>query len=250
MLDEEKQRKNFEKNLPKLEEELSNLASEYSKMNGGKMYTIRGSHFADYIQHVKNEFEESKKKEKLEKQIIRDNVRQTSSGKKRLLNEKSPHESKKTRIDAETTCINTPGSLLSNTRLHGTTQNNLIVQPSTAEGTKTKLTLSKRKSKTSNAKRKSRQLANVAAMAASNLAPSSANESTILSTNYYQDDTIIKSSKNSNTSNISSKVPKVTVTNNNGTSTQPHKYPPLSASSNSPSCSLFKPISSFVSSST
>jgi hypothetical protein len=270
MLEEEKQRKFFEKNLPKLEEELNHLAIEYSNMNGGKIYTIHGSYYADYIQHIKNEFEESKKKEKLEKQIIRDNVRQNESRfgtkfvatavgggggttplrNKRPLNEKTPHEGKKKRTDIETTCINTPGSLMSNTRLHTNAHSKLAIPSAVAAGgTKTKLTLAKRKSKTPNAKRlmrKSRQLANAAAVAASNLAPPSSNESTILSTrssNYDHADTTIKSSNHSNISNISSKVPKLIVTSSNNTSAQPQKYPPLSASSKYSSLNKYSTLS-------
>ena len=270
MLKEEKTRNLFEKNLPKLEDEVNRAAIEYTNMNGGKMYTIYGSYYADYIQHVKNEFEENKKKEKLEKQIIRDNVRQNESrfgtkfvatavgggttplrNKRPLGNEKTPHDGKKKRTDVETTCINTPGSLLSNTRL-ATTQNKLAVpSAAAAAGTKTKLTLAKRKSKTPNARRlmrKSRQLANAAAVVASSLAPPSSNESTILSTrssNYDQADTTIKSSNYSNISNSSTKVPKVTVTNtsNMSSQSQSHKYPPLSASSKYSSLNKYSTLS-------
>lgn len=72
MLEEEKQRKKFNSELPKLEEELKQLASEYASMNGGQEFTVFGQSFADYILTTKLDYEESKQKEKMEKQVLKD----------------------------------------------------------------------------------------------------------------------------------------------------------------------------------
>lgn len=62
MLEEEKQRKCFNNQLPKLEDELSKLAEEYKQINGGQEFTIHGQVFSDFIHTTKLDYEESKQK--------------------------------------------------------------------------------------------------------------------------------------------------------------------------------------------
>ncbi len=71
-LDEEKKRKHFHQNFPKLEKELTARTAEYEDRNGGEQFEIYGSHWKTYIQDLKNDYEQFKKNEKKEKAILRD----------------------------------------------------------------------------------------------------------------------------------------------------------------------------------
>ena len=50
LLNEEKQRKQFTSQLPKLELDLASLADEYRKANGGREFTIKGLEYSEFIQ--------------------------------------------------------------------------------------------------------------------------------------------------------------------------------------------------------
>lgn len=79
MLEEEKQRKTFQNQLPKLEDELNQLAVEYRNTNGGQDFTIQGMKYNEFI-HVKRvDYEEGKELEKREKQIMRDTMKKNES---------------------------------------------------------------------------------------------------------------------------------------------------------------------------
>ncbi|CAF1006146.1 unnamed protein product [Brachionus calyciflorus] len=79
MLEEEKQRKKFNNELPKLEEDLKKLALEYAEINGGQEFSVFGQSFTDYILTTKLDYEESKQKEKIEKQVLKDTQKKNES---------------------------------------------------------------------------------------------------------------------------------------------------------------------------
>ncbi|RNA45060.1 regulator of cytokinesis 1 isoform X1 [Brachionus plicatilis] len=79
MLEEEKQRKKFNAELPKLEEELRELAAEYASLNGGQQFTVLGQSLADFLLTTKLDYEESKQKVKIEKQVLKDTQRKNES---------------------------------------------------------------------------------------------------------------------------------------------------------------------------
>lgn len=79
MLEEEKQRKTFNNQLPKLEEELHQLTSEYREMNGGAEFTVFGFSFADFVHTKRVDYEESKELERKEKQIMRDTIKKNET---------------------------------------------------------------------------------------------------------------------------------------------------------------------------
>lgn len=79
MLAEEKQRKLFNSQLPKLEEDLRVHADEYQNTNDRKEFTINGLFWSEYIQRKKQDHEESKINERKEKQIMRDNMKKNES---------------------------------------------------------------------------------------------------------------------------------------------------------------------------
>lgn len=79
MLVEEKQRKVFNNQLPKLEEDLAHFADEYAQTNDRKEFTINGLFWSEYIQRRKQDHEESKMNERKEKQIMRDNLKRNES---------------------------------------------------------------------------------------------------------------------------------------------------------------------------
>lgn len=80
MLEEEKQRKVFNTQLPKLEEELTALTREYREMNGGGVeFTIYGLSFADFVHTKRVDYEESKELERKEKQIMRDTIKKNET---------------------------------------------------------------------------------------------------------------------------------------------------------------------------
>lgn len=77
MLIEEKQRKVFNSQLPRLENELMHLAVEFAEH--GKEFTIHGLFWSEFIQRRKQDHEESKMNERKEKQIMRDNLKRNES---------------------------------------------------------------------------------------------------------------------------------------------------------------------------
>ncbi len=79
MLAEEKQRKAFNSQLPKLEEDLNVHAREFAETGDQKEFTIYGLFFSEYIQRKKQDHEESKMNERKEKQIMRDNLKRNES---------------------------------------------------------------------------------------------------------------------------------------------------------------------------
>ncbi len=79
LLDEDRKRNAFGKQLPKLLKEISELATDYEKLNGGKSFTIDGLHFSEYIAKKKYDHEESKQNERKEKQIMKDQIKKDKS---------------------------------------------------------------------------------------------------------------------------------------------------------------------------
>ena len=79
MLEEEKSRKNFQSQLPKLEEEIQKLASEYEQINGGQEYTVFGLPMTEFMHRKKLDYEESKMNERKEKQMIKENMKRNES---------------------------------------------------------------------------------------------------------------------------------------------------------------------------
>lgn len=79
MLAEEKQRKLFNSQLPKLEEDLAQHAYEYANSNDRKEFEIGGLFWSEYIQRKKQDHEQSKMNERKEKQIMRDNMKKNES---------------------------------------------------------------------------------------------------------------------------------------------------------------------------
>jgi protein regulator of cytokinesis 1 len=78
MLEEERQRKVFKVQLPKLEDEIVQLAQEYTE-NCEKEFTVYGMNFMDFMNHKKQLYEESKLMERKEKQIMRDTIKKNES---------------------------------------------------------------------------------------------------------------------------------------------------------------------------
>lgn len=79
MLAEEKQRKLFNSQLPKLEDDLTQHAHEYANSNDRKEFMIGGLFWSEFIQRKKQDHEESKMNERKEKQIMRDNMKKNES---------------------------------------------------------------------------------------------------------------------------------------------------------------------------
>lgn len=79
MLEEEKQRKTFNTQLPKLEEELNQLTNEYRELNGGTEFTVYGLSFTEYVHTKRVDYEESKELERKEKQILRDTIKKNET---------------------------------------------------------------------------------------------------------------------------------------------------------------------------
>ena len=79
MLKEEKQRKLFNSQLPKLEEDLREEALEFANSGDRKEFLIHGLFYAEFIQRRKQDYEESKMNERKEKQIIKDNLKRNES---------------------------------------------------------------------------------------------------------------------------------------------------------------------------
>lgn len=123
MLEEEKQRKTFNNQLPKLEEELHQLTNEYREMNGGAEFTVFGLSFADYVHTKRVDYEESKELERKEKQIMRDTIKknETRYGSKPITPLALRNKRKLAGI-ADGTHLNTPGaahrSKLQRTEVH------------------------------------------------------------------------------------------------------------------------------------
>lgn len=210
MLEEEKQRKKFNSELPKLEDELKQLATEYASMNGGQEFTVFGQSFADYLLTTKLDYEESKQKEKLEKQVLKDTQKKNETrfgskpktplalkNKRKILsnnhhdsNVNSPiRRSKLQKTDMTASTANTPGtSIMSSNR-------------STMAGVKSKIN-SNLSIKSKLAKRKSRTPGNKRLLRRSKMLakPVENNENdTTLKTTF---STTIQSSISSNTSKI------------------------------------------------
>jgi len=71
MLVEEKERKTFNIALPKLEEDIKALAIEYQRMNEGQLFKIFNDSYDDFIYKKRLDHDESKKNQRIEKQIMR-----------------------------------------------------------------------------------------------------------------------------------------------------------------------------------
>jgi len=78
-LDEARKRTAFEKQLPKLFSEISELATDYEKLNGGISFTINDLYFSEYIERKKYDHEENKQNERKEKQIMKDQIKKNES---------------------------------------------------------------------------------------------------------------------------------------------------------------------------
>lgn len=66
--EEEKSRKQFQLQFPKLEDELKRLSDEYEKTNGGETFQIYGYEWNIYFEMLKKDYENHKLNEKKEKQ--------------------------------------------------------------------------------------------------------------------------------------------------------------------------------------
>lgn len=75
-LDEEKMRKQFTQQFPRLEDELVRYAADYEARNGGDRFMVHGLLWSDYLKTLRSDYEAFKANEKKEKQIIRDNAKQ------------------------------------------------------------------------------------------------------------------------------------------------------------------------------
>jgi protein regulator of cytokinesis 1 len=64
MLEEEKQRKVFKVQLPKLEEDIVTYANEYADAHGGEVFHVYGMSYTNFIEHKKTVYEESKLNER------------------------------------------------------------------------------------------------------------------------------------------------------------------------------------------
>lgn len=73
MLNEEKERKTFNTGLPKLEEEIKRLATEYQEVNGHS-FKIFNDTYDDFIYKKRLDNENSKQTQRIEKQILRATV--------------------------------------------------------------------------------------------------------------------------------------------------------------------------------
>ena len=159
MLEEEKSRKAFQTQLPKLEDEIQKLASDYESMNGGQEYTVFGLSMTEFMHRKKLDYEESKMNERKEKQMIKENMKRNESkyGSKPI----TPLALRnKRKVSAhQDTHLQTPGgpkSKLQKTELatpstssRNVTQNTIKAKPSAASTLTTKSKIAaKRKSKT------------------------------------------------------------------------------------------------------
>lgn len=227
MLEEEKQRKRFNNELPKLEEELKQLAEEYKQMNGDQEFTIFGSSFTDFILTTKLDYEESKQKEKIEKQVLKDTQRKNESrfgskpktplalkNKRKLISNNNgdshlntpTRKSKLQKTDMTASTVNTPGTtIMGSSRMGmgaGVVKTNISVKSKYAN---------KRKSKTPSNKRMLRRSKMMAK-------PVEENDTTLKTTF----SSTIQSTVSSNTSKM---------TNSKTSVTSVTKCPPLSSSS-------------------
>jgi hypothetical protein len=66
-LEEEKARKQFQSQFPKLEDELKKHAEEYRKTNGGELFTVYGYQWNVYLDILRKDYEQHKQNEKNEK---------------------------------------------------------------------------------------------------------------------------------------------------------------------------------------
>jgi protein regulator of cytokinesis 1 len=64
MLEEERQRKAFKIQLPKLEEDIVTHANEYAEAHDGQTFSIFGMSYQQFIEHKKTVYEESKLNER------------------------------------------------------------------------------------------------------------------------------------------------------------------------------------------
>lgn len=162
MLAEEKQRKLFNSQLPKLENDLNIHAQEYATTNDRKEFTINGLYYIEFIQRKKQDHEESKMNERKEKQVMRDNMKKNESrygskpitplalrNKRKLMTTHqesqmaTPSRMKNSKIMKTES---TPGTTVLGTSKIGTTK---ATKPGTRAGMQPKLSVaSKRKSKT------------------------------------------------------------------------------------------------------
>jgi hypothetical protein len=75
-LEEEKMRKQFTQQFPRLEDELARNAAEFESRNGGEAFMVHGVLWSDYLKTLRSDYEAFKANEKKEKQIIRDTAKQ------------------------------------------------------------------------------------------------------------------------------------------------------------------------------
>lgn len=152
-MEEEKQRKTFQNQLPKLEEEVKNLVADYKQTNGGAEFTIYGLSFTEFIHTKRVDYEESKEMERKEKQIMRDTVKknETRYGSKPI----TPLALKKRKATGtnQDTQLQTPGKVAKYAKLEMPTPSSRVVNasknPTPAGVAKSRLVINpKRKSKT------------------------------------------------------------------------------------------------------
>lgn len=79
VLEESKKRNKFEKELPKLVADITQLADEYAKLNGGTSFTINDLYFSEFIERKKCDHEENKQNERKEKQMMKDQIKKNES---------------------------------------------------------------------------------------------------------------------------------------------------------------------------
>lgn len=252
-LTEEKKRKGFEKNLPKLELEIKQLAEQFEHIDR-KHYTIYGMNYEDYISAIKDEHEENKRREKDEKKIMRDTVKINESRygckppttpanlkKRKALG--CPYDkdveqvSKKKNLEStmfDQTAANTPG--LSRTRVPAAATSHLKTPGKTVGATK-KVLLAKRKSRTPNAANSKRLLRKSRSKLVEKELMAPPNDATITSTskssNYYDqssNSTLKSSSYNTTQNSTASCSSNSRLLKHQSTQMAALKYPPQAAS--------------------
>jgi hypothetical protein len=193
MLEEEKQRKQFQTQMPKLEDEINKLAAEYEKMNA-KKFCINGIYYIDYISGKKQEHEENKIIERKEKQIMRGDTLKPnqskyvfkattpltlSSNKRRNDNDPSHLPSSKLfRQDNETTTISINSKM-------GTSKLSSATKPKPPQS---QLKSNKRNSKTPVSRSRRSKIASAAAA-------SNKKEITVVTATPHEDNTFVDKSK-------------------------------------------------------
>ena len=180
MLTEEKERKTYNGALPKLEEDIQRLAAEYKETNGGQVFKIFNDSYDDYIYKKSLDHEESKKTQRIEKQIMKTmiNKNETRYGSKPA----TPLALQQIKRKQQETLLQTPGSRAKMQKIDSTLSSQptpnarlFAAKTSTAKSSaygigaaKSKLTMNKRKSKTPKQSarllRRSRQIAANAAL--------------------------------------------------------------------------------------